>query len=123
MSNEKFLALKARARKFSVQLPFMDGREKGNTDELLNTVVTITDYGFLPSDDGGQYAVFIIKEVPNKFFFGGKVMTDNLLDLEADPEEDWHSVINEYGMPTLMKPAKGKKSNRAYVSVEFFPEV
>lgn len=119
MSNNVKKSLKERAREFSVQLPLMEGREKGETSELLATVCTITDYGFLPNEAGEPYAVFTVKEIKDKFFFGGSVLTARLTELEAD---GYHDVIVEEGLPVLMTNAKSKKSNRAYVNVEFYPE-
>lgn len=121
MSNEKMMkSLKDRAKEFSVQLPLMDGREKGDTKDLIATVCTITDYGFLPNEAGEPYAVFVVKEHPKKFFFGGSVLTARLTDLH---EEGYYDAIVAEGLPVLMTNAKAKKSNRAYVNVEFYPEV
>lgn len=120
MSNETMKkSLRERAREFSVQLPLMEGREKGDTKELIATVNTITDYGFLPNEAGEPYVVFTVKERPDKFYFGGSVLTARLSELEA---EGYHDVIIEEGLPVLMTDAKSKKSNRAYVNVEFYPE-
>lgn len=120
MSNEKktLKSLRERAKEFDILLPFMEGREKGDTDELLGTVNTITDYGFLPNEDGEVYAAFTIKERPNKFYFGGTVITDRLSKLE---EEGYHEAIVEEGLPVLMTTKKSKK-NRNFTSVEFYPE-
>lgn len=121
MSNKETMkkSLRERAKEFDIQLPLMEGREKGETNELIATVCTITDYGFLPNDAGEAYAVFTVKEIPDKFFFGGSVLTARLTELEVD---GYHDVIVEEGLPVLMTNAKSKKNNRAYVNVEFYPE-
>lgn len=121
MSNKETMkkSLRDRAKEFDIQLPLMEGREKGETSELIATVCTITDYGFLPNEAGEPYAVFTVKEIPDKFFFGGSVLTARLSELEAD---GYHDVIVEEGLPVLMTNAKSKKNNRAYVNVEFYPE-
>lgn len=111
-------SLRERAKQFSVQLPFMDGREKGKTEELLGTVTTIREFGFLKSEDGNDYAVFIVDERQKYFYFGGKVITDQLQQLEA---EGYHEEINEEGLPMLMTEKKSK-NKRSYTSVEFYPE-
>ena len=112
-------SLKDRAKEFDVRLPFMDGREKGDTKELIAQISTITEYGFLPNEAGEPYAVFIVKERPNKFYFGGTVLTARLSDLDA---EGYHDAIVEEGLPMLMTEMKAKKSNRTYTNVEFYPE-
>ena len=111
-------SLKDRAKEFSVQLPFMEGREKGDAKELVGQVTTIADYGFLTGESGDDYAVFIVKERSNKFYFGGTVLTDQLQQLEA---EGYHEEIVTEGLPMLMTEKKSK-NKRSYVNVEFYPE-
>ena len=111
-------SLRDRAKEFSVQLPFMDGREKGDSKELVGQISTISEYGFLKGDDNREYAVFIVDERNGKFYFGGTVLTDQLAQLEA---EGYHEAINEEGLPMLMTEKKSK-NNRSYVNVEFYPE-
>lgn len=119
MSNENKTmkkSLKDRAKEFSVQLPFMDGRDKGDAKELVGQITTITDYGFLTGDNG-DYAVFITKEHGKKFYFAGGVLTDQLQQLEA---EGYHDAIVTEGLPMLLTEKKSK-NNRTYVNVEFYP--
>lgn len=111
-------SLKERAKEFSVRLPFMDGCDKGDAKELIGTVNTITEYGFLPNENGEAYAVFTVKERPKKFYFGGTVLTDRLEQLES---EGYHEAIVSEGLPMLMTEKKSK-TNRGYVNVEFYPE-
>lgn len=116
--NKTMKSLKDRAKEFSARLPFMDGREKGDAKELIGQVSTITDYGFLPNEDGESYVVFIIKERSKKFYFGGSVLTDRMSHLDAEGYHD--SIINE-GLPILMTE-KRSRNGRNYNNVEFFPE-
>lgn len=110
--------LRDRAKEFSVQLPFMDGREKGDSKELVGMVYTIADYGFLKGDDNREYVVFVTKENSKKFYFGGTVLTDQMQQLEA---EGYHEDIVAEGLPMLLTEKKSK-NNRSYVNVEFYPE-
>lgn len=117
--NKSMKSLKERAKEFSsVGLPFMEGRTKGETDELLGQESTICDYGFLPNDNGEAYAVFIVKERSDKFYFGGEVLTDRLTQLE---NEGYHEAVVAEGLPILMTKKKSK-NNRNYTNVEFYPE-
>lgn len=118
MSDNMKKSLKDRAKEFSVRLPFMDGREKGDAKELVGQITTISDYGFLKGDDGSDYVVFITKERSKTFYFGGTVLTDQMQQLEAEGYHD--DIINE-GLPMLMTEKKSK-NNRSYVNVEFYPE-
>ena len=120
MSNEikTMKSLKERAKEFSVRLPFMEGRDKGETSDLIGTVNTIVEYGFLPNDRGEVYACFIVKERSKHFYFGGMALTDQLTQLEA---EGYHEAICAEGLPMLMTEKKSK-NGRTYTNVEFFPE-
>lgn len=111
-------SLRDRAKEFSVQLPFMDGRDKGDAKELVGQISTITEYGFLKGDDNRDYVVFIVQERAKKFYFGGTVLTDQLAQLEA---EGYHDAIVSEGLPMLMTEKKSK-NNRSYINVEFYPE-
>ena len=117
-AKKTFKDLHDRAREFSVQLPFMDGREKGEIKELIGQVSTSKQFGFIPNEDGEPYAVFTVKEREKRFYFGGMVLTDRLIQLE---KEGYREVIEEEGLPVLMTEKKGK-SNRTYTNVVFFPE-
>lgn len=118
-------SLRDRAKEFGVQLPFMDNRQKGDIKELIGQTRTIIDYGFLngkqnpgDSESNRDYAVFIVKEFPMLFFFGGTVLTDQLQQLEA---EGYHDEILADGLPMLLTE-KRSRNGRNYVNVEFYPE-
>ena len=97
-------------------IEFMEGRTKGEMEELLDKKVTIRDYAFITGTDG-EYAVFIIDEDKKKFYFGGKVLTDNLKQFD---NSDHVEVISD-GLPTKFTQ-RTSKSKRKYISVEFYPE-
>lgn len=120
MSNEmkSLKSLRERAKEFDARLPFMEGREKGDTQELLGQVSTINEYGFLPNEAGEAYAVFTVKERSGKFYFGGTVITDRLTKLE---QEGYHETIVAEGLPVRMSNKKSK-NGRTFVDVVFFPE-
>ena len=118
IQKKSFEDLRNRAREFSVQLPFMEGREKGEIKELIGQISTIKQFGFIPNEVGEPYAVFTVKEREKRFYFGGMVLTDRLIQLE---KEGFREVIETEGLPVLMTEKKGK-SNRFYTNVEFFPE-
>lgn len=118
MSTNNMKSLRERAKEFAARLPFMEGRDKGETKELLGTVNTICEYGFLPNDNSEAYACFIVKERPGKFYFGGTVITDRLEQLEA---EGYHEAIVAEGLPILMSEKKSR-IGRTFTDVVFFPE-
>ena len=121
MSNMK--SLRDRAKEFSVRLPFMDGRDKGEFKELIGQVSTISDYGFITERMEGdkeprEYVAFTVKERSNKFYFGGAVLTDQMQQLES---EGYHDAIVSEGLPVLFSEKKSR-NGRTYVNVEFYPE-
>ena len=118
MSDNMKKNLRERAREFSARLPFMDGREKGKTEELMGLEDTIIDYGFLPNDKGEVYAAFITANRKGKFYFGGQVLTDQLEQLDR---EGYGDEIRAEGLPFRMTE-KRSKNGRTYTNVEFFPE-
>ena len=112
-------SLKDRLKEFDVRLPFMDGRDKGDANELLGQVSTIIDYGFLPNDDGELYVCFITAERSKTFYFGGSVLTDRISQLD---EEGYGEAIREEGLKILMNKVTSKKSKRTYTNVQFVVE-
>lgn len=113
-------SLRDRAKEFSVQLPFMEGREKGELKELYGQISNIIDYGFLTGEKGDEYVAFITAERSNKFYFGGMVLTEQIMVLDA---EGYREDIVTEGLPVLLNEKKSKKSNRGYTTVEFYPEI
>ena len=119
METKNMKSLRDRAKEFDTRLPFMDNREKGNTDELLGQVSTINEYGFLPNEDGEMYVAFTVKERSTKFYFGGTVLTARMIELDQD---GYREAILTEGLPILLTQAKTKKGGRTYTNVTFFPE-
>jgi len=105
------------ASQLTAQLELMQGREKGNTEALLNTPVTINDFDYLEGDDG-TYAVFTIKEDTQQFYFGNSILTGHLQELEA---KGFKNAVQGEGLPTLFEQ-KRSKQNRTYTKVTFYPE-
>ena len=102
----------------SNNIPFMDGREKG--DQILNEELTIIDYGFLTGEDG-EFIVYITREHDDLFFFGGSVMTEKFKELESVFTEDEMSELMEMGI-TIKLVEKKSKNKRKYVAVELITE-
>lgn len=109
--------LKQFAKSLSLQLELMDGREKGDFDEIIGEVLTITDFGFM-KDDGKEYVAFITKEYDDKFYFGGMVLTEQLKEIEKG---GFLESVRKDGLPVLFGSKLGK-NKRMYTTVTFFPE-
>lgn len=118
--NKMMKSLKDRAKEFDARLPFMDGRNKGMTEELLGQISTINEYGFLPNEAGELYVVFTVKERSTVFYFGGSVLTERMIQLD---QEGYGDEIRRDGLPILMTKETSKKTKRSYTGVTFYPEV
>lgn len=110
----------AKAKEITLSgLPFMEGRNKGEMDNLIDKIVTITDYGFM-NDDGKEYACFICDEYPDFFFFGGGVLTDSLQKLDDVLTDNEVAELLQNGIPTYFEKKKSK-NKREYTKCTFFP--
>ena len=118
--NKMMKSLMERAKEFDARLPFMDGRIKGATEELMGQISTINEYGFLPNEAGEMYVVFTVKERSGVFYFGGSVLTERMVALD---QEGYGDAIRAEGLPILLTKETSKKTKRSYTGVTFFPEV
>lgn len=112
-------SLRERAKEFDARLPFMDGREKGDTAEIMGQIITLDEYGFLPNEAGENYVCFTTRERSNKFYFGGTVLTARMIELDQD---GYGPAIRAEGLPLLLTQTKAKKGGRTYTNVTFYPE-
>ena len=110
--------LRARAKELQNSLPFMEGRTKGEMKRIVGTEVTICDYGFLKDEKEKEYVCFIVREDPETFYFGGKVLTENMQELDAD---GYKEEITFNGLPVFFD-TKMSKNKKEYVTVTFYPE-
>ena len=70
-------------------IEFMEKREAGKMDELIDKEATIVDFDIINSrKQKKSFAVFIIKEDDKKYYFGGQVITDFLLSLNNEEAEE-----------------------------------
>ena len=110
--------LKERAKQLGNTLPLMENREKGDLQTLIGRVVTINDFGFLKDNFNNDYVVFTVAEDTNNFYFGGKVLTEDLQELESD---GYGEEIRTIGLPIQLERAISK-NNREYTKVTYFPQ-
>lgn len=109
---------KAADLKSGKSIKFMEGKEKGETLELLDKeYVTLRDFDFINGNEG-EYAVFIIDEIPDNFFFGGTVLTRWLKTFSEDEKAE----LQESGFKAKFSERKSKETKRKYISVEPFDE-
>lgn len=120
MTNHNLMqqSLMAAAQEISGQVKLLDGREKGEMNDILNIPVTVDDYDFMNGSDG-RYAVFTIKERPDQFFFGGSIFTTRITELD---DKGFGEAVREFGLPVRFEKKKSKASNRFYTDAVLYPE-
>ena len=109
---------KAADLKSGKSIKFMEGKEKGETLELLDKeYVTLRDFDFINGNEG-EYAVFIIDEIPDNFFFGGTVLTRWLKTLSEEEKAE----LQADGFKVTFSERKSKETKRKYISVVPFED-
>lgn len=107
-----------RAQELNKRLAIMEGRQKGENIEIAGKVITLCDFEFLSDEKGEEYAVYIVKELDDLFFFAGMALTEHLKTLNAEGYKD---AIKSEGLPIRLTQEKSKKG-RTYYAVEFVPK-
>jgi len=114
------------AKKHTTGSEVLAGRDKIETDALIAKYpdgVTITDFDFLDSQDGGKYVVCTFLEDPDSYFNGGKILTEMFSGIVSEFEsvdeaqEEYRSTPVEERIKVKLSHARSKKGNR-YTKVE-----
>lgn len=93
-------------------IPFMEGREKGDKQEMLDRMLHFQGFGFIEGKNG-QFAVMAFQEIPNKFFFGNSIVTDMLKEVQKDEME------KELYKQTIVFNERVSKDGNKYVAFKF----
>lgn len=93
-------------------IPFMEGREKGATSDILGETLHIVDFGFI-NGDNGEYSVFMVAEHENTFYFGNQVITDMLREIQKDGMEA------ELAKQDIVFEERTSKKGRPYIAFRF----
>ena len=83
-------------------------------DDVLDTELTIIDFSFARTSNG-ETSVIIFKETPDKFLFGGTVITHLLKDINNDLEAV--KALKEEGLRVRFFNSTSR-SGKNYVNVE-----
>lgn len=95
--------------------PLMKDREKMESDEATSYErLTLSEVHLVSTSDGEVFAVVTFKEAPNKFYFGGVVLTGIVADiykmLNADPAEPLNVEEDEIALSVSTAKSKQKKT-------------
>ena len=92
----------------------LEGKTQLKKDDVLDTELTIIDFSFAKTSNG-ETSVIIFKEKPDKFLFGGKVITNLLKDINDDPEAV--KALKEEGLKVRFFNSTSR-SGKDYINVE-----
>ncbi|MGL5718729.1 MAG: hypothetical protein ACRCXT_21045 [Paraclostridium sp.] len=100
-------------------LEIMNGRDKGDIQEILGETIVVDNYDFGKGEQG-DYVVFTIKDNDTEFFFGSSVVTENFLALDNMVTDEEKVELFETGIAMSLHQKKSK-NNRKYIYNVFFP--
>ena len=92
----------------------LEGKTQLKKDEVLDIELTINDFSFARTCNG-ETSVILFKEKPDKFLFGGKVITNLLKDINDDPEAV--KALKEEGLKVRFFNSTSR-SGKDYINVE-----
>ena len=92
----------------------LEGKTQLKKDEVLDIELTINDYSFARTSNG-ETSVILFKEKPDKFLFGGKVITNLLKDINDDPEAV--KALKDEGLKVRFFNSTAR-SGKDYINVE-----
>lgn len=97
--------------------PLMDGRDHVGTECVIDKVVHMDGVWIINGDDG-EYAVYTVAEFPDKFLFGGHVITEMVNELlEQYTIEELNNELMEEPLAIRLTTKRSKKG-RPYTAVE-----
>lgn len=92
----------------------LEGKTQLKKGDILDNELTINDYSFARTSNG-ETSVILFKETPNKFLFGGKVITNLLKDIDDEP--DAVKALKEEGLKVRFFNSMSR-SGKDYINVE-----
>ena len=107
-------SLKERVMELGTVVELAAGREKGETKDLLGEVVTINNVEVIEMNDN-TFVAFTVAEDKKKFYFGGMVLSNDLITLL---NEGYGDVIKKEGIKITLNEEKSK-NNRTYTKVTY----
>ena len=107
-------SLKERVQELGTVVELAVGREKGETKGLLGEVVTINNAEVVEMNDD-TFVAFTVAEDKKKFYFGGKVLSNDLITLL---NEGYGDAIKKEGIKITLNEEKSK-NNRTYTKVTY----
>ena len=92
----------------------LEGKTQLKKDEILDIELTIIDFSFARTSNG-ETSVILFKETPDKFLFGGTVITNLLKEINKD--SDAVKALKEEGLKVRFFNSTSR-SGKDYMNVE-----
>lgn len=100
-------------KKFKKSTDFMDRRDRAELADLCTgEKYHIEEFAFL-NGENGEYAVFIVKENDNLFYFGNSVVSEVLKQVETD------NMSEELRSVGVVFEKVVSKKKREYIAIRF----
>lgn len=95
----------------------MEGREKGATKDVVGEVLTLADFDIVKNSQG-FYTICIYKEYPDKFFFGGQIITEIITEaVDKFGEDSVREDIVKDPIQWVLEDCKSKSGVNSYTRV------
>ncbi len=107
------MTLKERAMKAKTLSEVMDGRTKLETKDVVGQELTVIDVDVIHPAEGRDYCVVVFDEYPDKFLFGGAVLTSiiqNLIHTCGDSRDQFLAELNDEGGLKIRMVTKKSKN-------------
>lgn len=89
--------------------PLMENRDKIDTKDVIGQELTLIDFDIVQTGMK-PYSVCVFREYPDKFLFGGTVMTDLLFKISEEYGENYSAELDAVdGLKLRLKTVVAKK--------------
>lgn len=120
--------IKSIAQKATTLCKLMEGREKGETADLIESdkIYTVdgAEYCTISNENGSESVwVYTLKEEKKKFYFAGHVLKNIFNAILQECEGDYEEVsklVEEQGFQVLFDEQKTRDGRRTYTTVTVY---
>lgn len=93
----------------------LSNRSQITTDQIVDKKLTVIDYS-IANTVNGECAIVLFSEMPDNFYFAGKVLTGIIKEIDADEFDK--RELRKNGMQIKLYTTENKDHSRTYTGVE-----
>lgn len=97
-----------------IRSPLMEDREKLETRDATGRELTLKAVDFIAGVSANPFVVVVFAEEPKKFLFGGKVLTDLMMDLKAQLDGEGLDINDELAKENFKIRMSPKRSKNGF---------